>query len=73
MGLGEMGIATWSNKVYPLGRIAHCVAATIATLACNPHCASVLMANNEQHGVVATLMLLCQVHVRSPRQRQGCQ
>lgn len=65
-GLGEMGIATWINKVYPLGRIAHCIAATIATLASHPHCAAVLMANNEQHGVVATLMLLCAVHVCPP-------
>lgn len=65
-GLGKMGIATWINKVYPLGRIAHCIAATIATLASHPHCAAVLMANNEQHGVVATLMLLCAVHVCPP-------
>ena len=59
-----MGISTWANKVHPLGRVAHCIAATIATLASNAHCASVLMANNEEHGVVSMLMLLVKVKDR---------
>lgn len=42
--------------------MAHCIAATMASLASNEQCAAVLMASDAQHGAVAALMLLARVH-----------
>jgi hypothetical protein len=62
VSLGEMGAATWDNDKYPLGRVAHCIAATLASLASNPECAAVLMAPNTAQEAVKTLMLLVRVY-----------
>lgn len=42
--------------------MAHCIAATMASLASNQECAAVLMASDAEHGAVAALMLLARVH-----------
>jgi hypothetical protein len=62
VSLGEMGAATWANDKYPLGKVAHCIAATLASLASNPECAAVLMAPGAAAGAVKTLMLLVLVY-----------
>jgi hypothetical protein len=60
--------SSWAVKIfsclhrYELGRVAHCIAATMASLASNAECAAVLMASDAQHGAVAALMLLARVH-----------
>eukprot|EP00892_Ulva_mutabilis_P009686 jgi/Ulvmu1/708/UM010_0080.1 len=69
--LGSMGVSTWTNTTYPLGRVAHCIAATMASLASNARCAEVLMAEDAQHGAVAALMLLAKVHDRGVFQQSG--
>jgi hypothetical protein len=64
VALGEMGLATWTNAAHALGRVSHCIAATIASLASHAPSAAALMAAEPGAGVVATLMLLAKVHDR---------
>jgi hypothetical protein len=71
VSLGAMAVSTWTNTRYPLGRVAHCIAATMASLASNATCAAVLMADDASHGAVAALMLLAKVHERGLFQHSG--
>ena len=61
--LGGMGLATWTNTAHPLGRVAHCIAATLASLAAHAPSAKELMAVDGEEGVIATLMLLCKARI----------
>lgn len=61
----------WEVCRYPLGRVAHCIAATMASLASNARCAAVLMAEDKHHGAVAALMLLAKVHDRGVFEQSG--
>jgi hypothetical protein len=69
--LSEMAVSTWCNSAYALGRVAHCIAATLASLASNAECAAVLMSNDEAYGVVAAIMLLVKVHDRGVFEHSG--
>ena len=69
--LGEMGVATWTNKKHALGRVAHCIAATLASLSSHAESAASLMAADKEHGIVATLMLLVKVYDRGLFEHSG--